>query len=71
VFEGLIDPRQKGITTRPQEEAKVGFNTTSQETKLDPITKSAQKLKSKLVPTKRDKWLNTTSKSSKIQSLSS
>jgi hypothetical protein len=55
----------KQKTASPQDETKVGFNTSSQQTKPDHSTKSAQKLKSKLVPLERGKWLNTTSKSSK------
>jgi hypothetical protein len=49
----------------PQEEAKAGLNTTSQQTKPNFSTKSARLLKSKLVPPERDKWLNTTRKISK------
>jgi hypothetical protein len=45
----------------PQEEAEEGLNTTSQQSKTHWSTKSAQKLKSKLVSLERCKWLNTTS----------
>jgi hypothetical protein len=55
----------KQKTTNPQEEAKVSLNTNSQQTKPYQSTKSTQKLKSKLVPLERGKWINTTSKSSK------
>jgi hypothetical protein len=50
----------------PQEEAKVGLNTASHQTKPDPNTKSTQKLKSKQVPLDGGQRLNTISKSSKI-----
>jgi hypothetical protein len=50
----------------PQGEAKAGLNTTSQHIRPHRITKSAQKLKAKLVPPERGKQFNTTSKSSKI-----
>jgi hypothetical protein len=50
----------------PREEAKVGSTTlASRQNQI-----RAQKLKSKLVLPERVKWLNTTSKSSKIHSLS-
>jgi hypothetical protein len=49
----------------PQEEAKVGLKITSQHTKPNQSTKSAQRLKSKLIPSERDEWLNITSESSK------
>jgi hypothetical protein len=49
-----------------QKEAKEGLNTTCQTSKPSRSTKLAGVLQSKLVPPKRGKWLNTTSKSSKF-----
>jgi hypothetical protein len=55
----------------PQEEAKAARNTTSQQIRPHRSTKSAQKLKAKLVPLERGKWLNTISKkNTKIHNLS-
>jgi hypothetical protein len=51
--------------TSPQEETKVGLNTTSHNTKPKQSTKSARVLKLKLISPERAKWLDTTSKSSK------
>jgi hypothetical protein len=59
----LNTPKQKMAS--PQEEAKIGLNTTSQQSKTHWSTKLAQKIKAKLVPPEREKWLNIASKSSK------
>jgi hypothetical protein len=46
----------------PQEEAESGLNATSQKSGPNLSKNTATKLKSKLVPLERGKWLNTTSK---------
>jgi hypothetical protein len=66
---GNCSTRPSRKMASPQEKSNAGLNTTNQQIRPHQSIKSAQELKSKLVPLERGKRLNTSSKSSNMQSL--